>query len=88
MTSIIQIHSIFDWTVHLGLPNISAYSNTPRDRAVMGEGDEPLVELRSNFVANTKRPGYHVGECKREPTQVLPKEHRDNLTAETHSLGF
>jgi hypothetical protein len=85
--SSIHFYSIFDWTVHLSLPNIRAYRDT-RGRVVMGEGDEPLIELRSIFVANTKRFGYHVGGCQHEPIQAPPKEHRDNLTAETRSLDF
>jgi hypothetical protein len=74
--------SVFDWTV-LHVCRISELTEP-----VMGEGDEPLIESRSIFVANTKRIGFRVGGCKHEPNQALPMEHRDKLTSETRSLDF
>ena len=53
---------------------------------VMGEEDDPPKKLESTFVEDTKRPASGVPERKDEPTRVLPKEHRDNRTAETRSL--
>jgi len=74
--------SVFDWTV----PHVCRISEPTEP--VMGEGDEPLIESRSIFVANTKRIGFRVGGCKYEPNQALPMEHRDKLTSETRSLDF